>query len=197
MPVPPLPAQPTLILLAGANGAGKSTLYDIVLGPRTALPFVNADLIQRNELRDPDPVASYRAAEIAADRRRAHVKAQESFVMETVFSHPSKLEFMREARAAGYRLVVYHIGVQDADMNVARVAARVNRKGHPVPEDKIRARRARGEALIREAVRLADLAGVFDNSRAGTPPTRHLWYRNGVETRREPPLPDWIARLYR
>ena len=196
MPPPPLPAQPTLILLAGANGAGKSTLHRLVLGPRTRLPFVNADAIQRDELRDPDPSASYQAARLAAERRAAHLAAGESFVTETVFSHPSKLELLRDARTRGYRLIVLHIGVERLDTNLSRVARRVRRGGHGVPEHKVGTRRDRGGALIREAVLMADRAGVFDNSAEGRPPTRHLWFRGGVETRRLAPLPDWIAALY-
>ncbi len=44
--------KPSLILLAGQNGAGKSTLYQTRVVPSFAGPFINADLIQRDELRD-------------------------------------------------------------------------------------------------------------------------------------------------
>ena len=59
----------SLVLLAGPNGAGKTTLYQTRVAPSFAGPFINADLIQRDELRDAAMGASYRAAEIAAERR--------------------------------------------------------------------------------------------------------------------------------
>lgn len=59
----------TIILLAGPNGAGKSTLYQTRVAPAFAGPFVNADIIQREELDDTSPEASYATAEIAAERR--------------------------------------------------------------------------------------------------------------------------------
>ncbi len=61
----------TMFMLAGPNGAGRSTLYETVIRPRVAAPFINADVIQRDELRDASMTASYRAAEIAEERRRA------------------------------------------------------------------------------------------------------------------------------
>jgi len=62
-----------MIVLAGPNGAGKSTLYATRVAPGFAGPFINADIIQRNELRDPSPEASYEAARIASSRRAAIV----------------------------------------------------------------------------------------------------------------------------
>jgi predicted ABC-type ATPase len=62
--------RPTLYMLAGPNGAGKSTLYEARLRPvLKGVPFINADIIQRNELADPSMQASYKAAEIAETRR--------------------------------------------------------------------------------------------------------------------------------
>ena len=54
--------SPTVILLAGPNGAGKSTLYKPRVAPAFAGPFVNADIIQRDELGNDSPEAAYRAA---------------------------------------------------------------------------------------------------------------------------------------
>ena len=54
-----------MIVLAGPNGAGKSTLYAMRVAPHFHGPFVNADIIQRDELRDASPEVSYKAAKIA------------------------------------------------------------------------------------------------------------------------------------
>lgn len=101
--------RPTMFMLAGPNGAGKSTLYETVIRPRISAPFINADLIQKNELRDPSMNASYEAAKIAEQRRQTHLENQTSFVSESTFSHPSKLVLVDEAKAAGFRVVIYHL----------------------------------------------------------------------------------------
>ena len=56
-------------MLAGPNGSGKSTLYETRIAPKFAVPFINADLIQRDELKDGDVNAAYEAAQIATERR--------------------------------------------------------------------------------------------------------------------------------
>lgn len=93
--------RPSLVLLADPNGAGKSTLYQIRVALSFAGPFINADIIQRDELKDTLIAASYKAAEIAGARRSALLDARKSFATETVFSHPSKLDIIDSTRTHG------------------------------------------------------------------------------------------------
>jgi len=141
-------ARPTMFMLAGPNGAGKSTLYQTVIKPRVAAPFINADDIQRGELRDPSSQAAYKAADIAESRRRQCIAEGRSFVTESTFSHPSKLDLVDAARAAGFRVVMFHVSLRSADLSVLRVASRTREGGHDVPEDKIRERYQRNQALL-------------------------------------------------
>lgn len=188
--------RPTLFLIAGPNGAGKSTFYATVLAERIAAPFINADIIQRDELLDPSPEASYRAAEIAGEKRREHIVSGQSFVMETVFSHPSKLELLNDARDAGFRIIVFHLALASADLAVARVAARIDEGGHPVPEEKIRQRFARNGPLIRQAALLADRAMVFDASALNQRPEVLLELAHGQVVRRAGRVPEWFEGIY-
>ena len=185
-----------MVLLAGPNGAGKSTLYDIVVAPRIAAPFINADLIQREELRDPSMAAAYKAAAIAENRRQQALKRRISFVSESTFSHASKLDLVEQARGAGFRIVLYHVNVRRPELSVARVAQRVTEGGHDVPEDKIRERYERNQPLIRAAALQADYAFVYDNSALNLPPERLLVLAQGRVTSAVAVLPPWAARLY-
>lgn len=185
-----------MILLAGPNGAGKSTLYEMAIAPRIKAPFINADLIQRHELKDPSMPAAYEAAAMAQARRRQALEQRMSFVSESTFSHPSKLELIDEARRSGFRIVIYHVNVRRPDLSVARVAARVEEGGHDVPERKIRERFDRNQPLIREAVLEADHANVFDNSRLNRSPQRLLSFTRGRLVFAAAVLPAWATRLY-
>ena len=187
---------PTMIVLAGPNGAGKSTLYQTRIAPSFAGPFINADIIQRDELCDPSPAASYKAAEIASSRRADYLACGRDFVTETVFSHPSKLALIDEARAKGFTVIVMHVGVETPDLSVARVGTRVEEGGHIVPEDKIRTRYARGAPLIRAAILRADRGMVFDNSSLNQPPSHCLTFANGHLVFALPHLPGWIRSVY-
>ncbi len=158
---------PVLHVIVGPNGAGKTTFYHRILGPATLLPFVNADFIARQRWADDPAAHAYEAAELAAAQRRAFMEEGRSFVTETVFSHPSKIELLREAREAGYRIYLHLILVPE-DLAVRRVGVRVEIGGHHVPEDKIRGRFRRLWQLVRRAITLAHEAEILDNSRVKT-----------------------------
>ena len=158
-------ADPVLHLLAGPNGSGKSELFAAVIGPVTHLEFVNADEIAASRWPGDAEARSYDAARLAAERRSELLAARTSFATETVFSHPSKLELVRDARAAG-DLVTLHVLVVPVDLAVARVATRAALGGHDVPEEKIRARFERLWPIVASAIAVADSALVYDNSRA-------------------------------
>lgn len=189
-------ARPTLFVIAGPNGAGKTTFYNTVLRGRVSAPFVNADIIQLDELKDRSMEASYTAGALAAERRDAHIAKRESFVTETVFSHISKLELLKHARAAGFRIVVFHLDIVSDDLAVARVKARVMEGGHPVPVDKIKQRYARNKVLIRQAVTMADAAAVYDASGLNVSPRRLAKFVHGRMELVEDDYPEWFNALY-
>ena len=188
--------RPSRVLIAGPDGAGKSTLYQTRVAPSFAGPFINADLIQRDELRDPSMAASYEAARMAETRRTEMLEARRSFATETVFSHPSKLDIIDTGRTQGYLVVVLHVGVDSSDLSVSRVKGRAEEGGHDVPDDRIRARFDRGQPLIREAILKADRGMVFDNSELNAPPRQMLVFADGRLVKAEPVLPQWILTCY-
>ncbi len=161
-------STPVLHLVAGPNGAGKTTFYEEILGPTTQLPFINADLIAEQRWPNDASAHAYEAAREAAELRRSAIEGRRSFISETVFSHPSKLELLRAAGAAGYRRYLYVILIPE-ELAVRRVGVRVETGGHGVPEDKIRGRFRRLWSLIRQAIALADETAIRDNSRANNP----------------------------
>lgn len=110
------------------------------------------------------PINSYFASVLADFIRHKLLQIQTSFTFETVMSSPDKVEFMRKARAAGFRTYLYFVATEDADINVARVEHRVAMGGHPVPENKIRSRYQRSLGLLFDAVTCTDRAYIFDNS---------------------------------
>jgi predicted ABC-type ATPase len=156
--------DPVLHLVAGPNGSGKSTLFREVIEPVTGLEWVNADEIAAELAAEDD----YEAAREAARRRADLIARHRSFATETVFSHPSKVELVRDAVAAGY-LVTLHVVLVPEDLAVARVRNRVEYGGHPVPEDKVRARYRRLWAHVSEAVALAQESQFYDNTSASKP----------------------------
>ena len=121
-----------------------------------------------------------------ATERRRLIAARESFITETVFSHPSKVALVEQALAVGY-VVHLHVILVPVDLSVQRVTERVRRGGHDVPEAKIRERHQRLWPLVAKATATADQTYFYDNSRARTPFRRVAIYERG----RLIGAPDW------
>lgn len=161
-------SDPVLHLLAGPNGAGKSTFHEQLLAPATGLRFINADEIAAIRWPGAELEHAYEASDLAAAERDRAIARRESFITETVFSHPSKSELVRQARSVGYR-VTLHIILIPEELAVARVQLRVQLGGHDVPEDKIRGRYARLWQHLAGSIEGCDESFVYDNSRARRP----------------------------
>ena len=117
-------------------------------------------------------------------------------------SHPSKVDVLIRAKAAGFFVQLFFVGIDNPNTNVERVALRVAQGGHAVPEDRIVARWGRTMELLHRAIGSAHRAFVFDNSAAGQLHHRpRLVFSSdcndeGTITRGQqfPPLPDWVRR---
>jgi predicted ABC-type ATPase len=154
-----------LELVVGSNGAGKTTFVDRTLMRRSPDSiFVNADVIAKQRWPHDPEGQSYEAARIAEQTRSELIARGTPFIAETVFSHPSKLDLIAQAQAAGYH-VALHVLLIPCELAVARVRSRVAAGGHSVPEAKIRERYDRLWPLVARAVTSSDTAAVYDNSR--------------------------------
>lgn len=176
--------MPRLLLLAGCNGAGKSTLATRVLIPISGLPFINADLMAEERWpgdREAQSRQAHTVSRLAAEARDEMLKARQSFITETVFSHPSKLELLVNAQRLGYT-VDLHVVMIPEDLAVERVLDRTAAGGHQVPEDKVRERHRRLWRFVADAIRRADSATVYDNSMRAAPLKIVAFFENGQAT---------------
>ncbi|MDA8451882.1 zeta toxin family protein [Acidovorax sp. NCPPB 3859] len=138
------------------------------LGRRLDMPALLAGITLDSELtlRVPGPWDSYLAATLAEAVRRELRDEGRTFTFETVMSHRSKIDFMRDTRERGYRVYLYFVATDDPAINIDRVRRRVLQGGHPVPDDKVIDRYHKSIALMTEACEVAHRAYIFDNSGA-------------------------------
>lgn len=183
-----------LWILVGGNGAGKSTFYELMLRP-LGIPFINADLIAR-ELYPEDPEGnSYTAAKVAEQIRQEQIQAGNTFCFETVFSHPSKVDFLAQAKALGYEIILVLIHLEHTALNKARIFQRVAEGGHFVPDAKVEQRIPRTLAHIKKAIPLCDHVRVLDNSDSENPVVPVLSIIDGRLQRYIERLPAWVGPL--
>ena len=120
-------------MIAGPNGSGKTTLTERLRAAGFDLgEYINADDISVGLAGDSADV-SREAQRLAEERRQSCLARGVSFSFETVMSHPSKIELLHQARALGYFIQLFFVGVEDPRINVDRVAQRVALGGHDVP----------------------------------------------------------------
>ncbi|MFZ4803851.1 MAG: zeta toxin family protein [Synechococcus lacustris] len=183
-----------LWLLVGGNGAGKSTFYRLILEP-LGLPFVNADRLAKLVYPAAAEEHSYEAALLAEQQRNTLLVSGASFCFETVFSHPSKIDFTARAKALGYTVIMVLIHLEQAELNAARVAQRVQEGGHNVPTEKLLKRIPRMLNQVKTAIPLCDEVRVLDNSSAENPFRPLMTIKPGQVECHQHPLPAWATQL--
>jgi predicted ABC-type ATPase len=121
---------------------------------------------RRISLKDPSfGNNTYLSAVIANFLRIKMLKSDSSFSFESVFSHESKIQELKSAKKAHFKIYLYFITTSDPLINLQRVKNRVENGGHDVPSDKIHARYFNTMNNLYQAFKLADRAYLFDNSK--------------------------------
>lgn len=155
--------MPDAVLIGGANGAGKTTFArNLVPEAYPGALFLNADEIQRESVSLSSPLAAGRAL---LGRLDAVLAAGGDFVLETTLSSAAYARAFPAWRARDYRVSLHFLEVASADVAVRRVALRVARGGHAIPEGDVRRRHARGLRLFADVYR----------------PAADVWYRYRVD----------------
>jgi predicted ABC-type ATPase len=155
-----------VIVIGGPNGAGKTTAANRLLPTALELrEFLNADEIARG-LSPFEPEANaVPAGRMMIDRIDRLVEARKSFAFETTCAGHRQAKLLRACRAAGYRVTFIFLWLPSPQFAVERVAQRVARGGHHIPEDIIIRRYAAGMYNMRHVfLPLADVALIYDNS---------------------------------
>ena len=145
-----------IVIIAGPNGAGKTTFAREFLPNEAHCPiFINADLIAAGLSPFQPETVAVRAGRLMLEEIRERVRHRQSFAFETTLSGRTYVRMIRKWRDLGYHVKLIFLSLPNADMAVARVAARVAQGGHNVPEDVIRRRFSLG---------LQNLNGIYKNN---------------------------------
>ena len=158
--------RPSVVIIGGPNGAGKSTIAPRPLRDVLQVEeFVNADVIARGlSAFNPEGVA-VRAGRVMLERLRELAAQRARFAFETTLASRSFAPWLRELTAGGYEFHCVSVWVTAADLCIQRIADRVSRGGHHVPDDVVRRRYRSGWRNFFDLYRpLATTWRVYDNS---------------------------------
>ena len=191
--------KPRLIVVAGPNGSGKTTITEKLLRHEWMedCQYINPDLIAQQEFGDwNSPVAVIQAANKAKATRDYCLAHNISIAFETVFSTHEKLEFLKQAKAAGFFIRFFFVCTNDPSINAQRVAQRVMEGGHDVPISKIIDRYYRSITNSHQAIVLADRAYFYDNTETNNEPLLLFRVKEGKIEKTYSVVSPWAQNIY-
>ena len=130
-----------ILIIAGPNGAGKTTFATEFLPNEADCPtFINADLIAAGLNPFQPEMSAFRAGRLMLEMIDDYVRRGESFSFEITLSGRGFARMIPRWQDQGYWVELHFLKLPSADMAVERVANRVRRGGHHVPDGEIRRR---------------------------------------------------------
>ncbi len=110
-----------------------------------------------------------RAGRLFLEQIRLLASRRSDFGFETTLSGVTYVSMLRKLKAQGYRVHLFFLWIPTVEMALARIADRVRRGGHDIPETVVRRRFHKSIQKLLTLYRpLLDLWMLFDNS--GTKP---------------------------
>ncbi|MBQ6200948.1 MAG: zeta toxin family protein [Prevotella sp.] len=155
-----------LYIISGCNGAGKTTAsYTVLPEVLHCKEFVNADEIARGlSPFNPESVA-IEAGRLMLQRIEDLLVKDESFSIETTLATKSYINLVRRAQVKGYTVRLLFFWLNSPELALQRIAERVAKGGHNIPEPIVRRRYVAGICnLFRLFMSEVDSWEIYDNS---------------------------------
>ena len=109
-----------------------------------------------------------RASRVLLNAMDEYESQRKSFAIETTLASRSLAPRVRRLQQSGYQFQLLFFWLSSPEMNIERVAKRVQNGGHHIPEDVIRRRYVGGlKNLFSLYLPLADIWQVYDNTVTG------------------------------
>ena len=137
--------MPDIFIIAGCNGAGKTTAaYNLLPEVFKTVEFVNADEIARGLSPFNPTGVAFQAGRIMLERLEQLIGENKSFSFETTLSGLTYLDFIRKAKEKGYGITLFFVFLNSVKLAKERVAIRVSKGGHSIPDEVIERRYHKG-----------------------------------------------------
>ena len=158
--------MPRLYIISGPNGSGKTTAsYSMLPELLDCTEFVNSDEFAKHLSPFAPEVAYITASRLMLRKVNYLFERREDFCIETTLATRALLKMTKSAQEKGYFVTVIYFWLNNPDIAVQRVAARVQAGGHDIPEETIRRRYQMGiNYLFHRYMQACDKWILADNS---------------------------------
>lgn len=179
------------ILYAGVNGSGKSTLYH-TRAEFQDLPRINTDeiLAEFGDWRNQADLL--KAGKIAVGRIKQLFMDEQSFVQETTLCGRGIVQNIINAKKHGYKITVFYVGVDSVELAKERIAYRVKKGGHGIPDADVERRFHESFRNLEIIMPYCDELYFFDNTEYIYPIAA---IKGGEKEIISKKLPDWFLKI--
>ncbi|WP_025333950.1 zeta toxin family protein [Paenibacillus sabinae] len=155
-----------MYVFAGNNGSGKSTIRNLIVDRLGISVNIDPDALARGIDADHPDRRKVSAGKEAIKLARECISRKWDFSVETTLAGGNVIRLMKDARANGFEIMMFYVGLGDVRLNIERVAARVRNGGHDIPTEDIIRRHTTSLQNLLSNLHLIDHLFVVDNSEA-------------------------------
>lgn len=174
-------------IIGGVNGSGKSSLTGALKAERTDLGCIID--VDKLTVQHGNYLAAGRAAVEKIDNC---IKKGICFTQETTLSGARTERTVRRAKEAGYYIRLYYIGLDTAEESLRRIANRVAKGGHDIPQDDVERRFSQRFDALARVLPYCDEVTLFDNDNGFVEVAE---YQNGELIPKGNYRPKWLDEL--
>lgn len=169
--------MPCIWVLAGTNGAGKSSVGGALVRQSGGDYFNPDEVAERIRAERPElsrEQANGLAWAAGVRLLDAAIREGRDHFFETTLGGSNIAGRLERALDEGFDVRIWYVGLGSPELHLRRIAARVARGGHDIPEADVRRRYDAGRrTLIRLIPRLTELK-LFDNTAEADPAAGHV-----------------------
>lgn len=133
-----------------------------------------------------------KAGKIAVKQIAENFDKGQSFCQETTLCGSDILRNIRKAKISGYRVILYYVGVNSAEIAKERVQIRVQNGGHGISDEDIDRRYNVSLEKLSEVIPLCDEVIVYDNT---TVYETIAIYKDGKLAWQKASQPEWFRTI--
>lgn len=192
-----------ITVIAGVNGAGKSSIFGSMIR-RQGGDYFNPDEVTREMMRT-NPALSLEGANSQAwlkgrDMLKRAIEDDQDYTFETTLGGNTLCNLLHDALDQGQAVRILFCGLESPELHIQRVAERVSKGGHDIPEKKIRERWSNAIHNMMQLIPRCQTVRVYDNSAPiakGRTEAMCLFSLVDGEFQKPPanPMPKWAKSL--
>ena len=156
------------------------------------MPRINTDEIVKNFGNWQNMSDVLEAGKITVKKIKEYFEQGVTFNQETTLCGASIIRNIELAKSLGYKIELHYVGVDSVDIAKERIAYRVSKGGHGIPDADVERRYAESFNRLKEFINLCDLAVLYDNTESFN---RFAIYKEGKPFNVADDRPDWYKEL--